>query len=117
MRKRLAAIALIGLMSGISSVALAGGESHPLEQVLVETANTAAEHQALAHHFHEKAADARDEAARHEKMGKTYMMGKATERAQMQRHCQKIADGFKAQAAEYDAMAKLHDAEAKSLAK
>lgn len=116
MKERLAAIALIGLMSGISSVALAGGESHPLEHVLVETADTVAEHQALANHFREKAADARDEAARHEKMGKTYMMGKATERTQMQRHCQKLADGFKSQAVEYDAMAKVHDTEARKLA-
>lgn len=117
MRKRLAAIALIGIMTGISNVALAGGGSHSLEQVLVETAQTAAEHQALAHHFRANAADARDEAALHEKMGKGYMTGKATERMQMQRHCKKIADSFKAQAAEYDAMANLHDTEAKKLAK
>lgn len=117
MKKRLAAIALIGFMMGIAGVALAGSEDHSLEQVLVETAQTAADHQALAHHYHAKAAAARAEAASHEQMGKTYTMGKSMQRIQMQRHCQKIADDFKSQAAEYDAMANLHEAEAKKLAK
>jgi len=112
MRKGLAAIALIGLMTGFSGVAVAA-DDHSLEQLLVESVQTAADHQALAHHYRAKASEARAEAASHEKMGRTYAQGKATERLRMQKHRQKIADGFKAQAVEYEGMASVHEAEAK----
>lgn len=116
MRKGLVAIALIGLMTGFSGV-VAAADEHSLEHVLVESAQSAADHLALAHHYRAKAAEARAEAAIHEKMGRTYAQGKATERARMQTHCQKIADSFKAQAVEYDEMASVHEAEAKRPAK
>jgi pyruvate/2-oxoglutarate dehydrogenase complex dihydrolipoamide acyltransferase (E2) component len=117
--KTIASIALIGALAtfSVARVAAADGHDHSLEQVLVESAQTPAGHEALAHHFHEKAEAAREEAAAHEKMGKAYLQGKTTERMQMQKHCQKIAESLRTQADELDAMASVHEAEAKKLAR
>ena len=113
MQKRLATMFLIGLLAMVPGAALAEHGDHSLEQVLVESADTAAEHNALATHYRAEATEARAEAKRHEKMGTTYAQGKAMERLKMQRHCNSIAEDFNKQAAGFDALAELHDAEAR----
>lgn len=89
----------------------AAGDSRSLEQVVIEMAHTPGDHAALSTYYRAKAADARAEAAQHEKMGRTYNVGKITQGQQMKQHCNKIAANFTSMASEYDAMAKLHDAE------
>jgi hypothetical protein len=113
MKNRIATICLIGMLAMIPGAVFAQHGNHSLEQVLVESADTAAEHNALAAHYRAKAADARAEAQRHEKMGHSYLQGKATEHMQMQRHCKNIAQNLNKQAEDYDALAKLQEAEAK----
>ena len=88
-------------------------EEHGLEQVLIESASTPAQHQALADHFRARAAEARREAERHRAMAKSYGGGKAAVAASQRAHCDKLAESFDAQAKEYDELAAIHDAAAK----
>lgn len=90
----------------------AGHAGHSLEQLVVEMAHTPADHAALAAHYRSKAAEATAEASSHEKMARSYGMQKHGAKDQMQQHCTKIAASSRAIAAEYDSLAKLHEAEA-----
>jgi len=113
MVRRIAATILIGVLATLPGTVLATEHDHSLEQVLVESAETPADHTALAHHYREEAAAARAEAEKHERMAKSYNEGKAMQRVQMQRHCKAIAESLEKQANDYDALAALHEAEAK----
>jgi hypothetical protein len=86
-----------------------------LEQVLIESANTPAQHQALADHFRSRAAGARHQAQRHRSMAKSYTGGRAAPSpvaGYQSSHCNKLATTFDEQAKEYDALAELHAKEA-----
>jgi hypothetical protein len=83
-----------------------------LEQVLIETASTPQQHQALANHFRAKAAQERKEAALHRQMGKAYSGGRATIAQSQSQHCAKIAEMKEASAAEYEKLAEAPEAEA-----
>ena len=61
---------------------------------------------------HAKAAHAKSEAARHEKMAQSYSQGKSLERLKMQSHCKRIAKSLTKEADDYSALAKLHEEEA-----
>ncbi len=113
MRRTFAAALFLGTLALTPISTRAGEGDHSLEQLVVEMAHTPADHAALAAHFRAKAADARAEAKRHEGMGRAYSGGKMMDRERMKRHCKKIADDSNAIAAEYDELAKLHDAESK----
>jgi hypothetical protein len=91
----------------------AANDTHSLEQLVVEMAQTPEQHAALAKHYRAKAEEARTEARSHEAMGRGYGGGKIAERQQMQGHCKKLSESFTAVANEYDALAKLHEAQAK----
>jgi len=112
MRSRLGVAFLLGTLAFSPSLALAD-DVHSLEQLVVEMAHTPADHAALAQHYRAKAAAARAEATRHEGMARVYGGGKLMERERMQQHCKRIADEDKAIAAEYEELAKLHEAESK----
>jgi hypothetical protein len=89
-------------------------EDRDLEEVMVETASTPAQHEALAAHFEKRAEAARREAARHRAMGKHYAGGRMARSPQPpSTHCTNLADMYEAQAKEYEALAALHEAEAK----
>lgn len=90
-----------------------------LEHVMIENADTPAEHQALANYYRMKAADARSLAAEHRAMGESYKAsGKRTwgtiKKVQdMKKHCDRIADLNEELAAQYEELAKGEDAAAK----
>jgi len=106
------AVALaIGLGLGPGTAALAV-EPHDLEALVLELATTPAQHHAVAAHYRAQAEEARQEAARHRSMGKTYGGGKFVLRQQMQKHCDDLAAEYDALAKQYDQLAKLHDQEA-----
>jgi hypothetical protein len=84
-----------------------------LEQILVESASTPAQHEALARHFHEKAAAARKEAETHRSMAKAYGGTKLSIAAAQRKHCTDLAANLDAQAKLYDELASGHEAEAK----
>ena len=91
--------------------AAAGEDSRSQDQIAIETAHTAADHAALAKQFRAKAAEARSDAAVHEAMARSYGLQKRGAMDQMGGHCKKIASNDMSNATEYDALAKLHDAE------
>jgi hypothetical protein len=100
------------LVIGVSPVFAEGGE-HGLEQLLIESASTPAQHHALAQHFSAKAAAARREAERHRSIAKTYGGTKLVVAEAQRKHCNDLAASYDTQATLYDAMATAHEAEAK----
>ncbi len=110
---RMAVTLLLGALAFSPGLAAADEGAHSLEQLVVEMAHSPADHAALATHYRAKAAAARADAKQHESMGRVYSGGKFFQRTAMQSHCKKIAADNTAVAAEYEALAKLHDEEAK----
>ncbi len=113
MNSQIAVTLLLGALALSPGLAAAGEGAHSLEQLVVEMAHSPADHAALATHYRAKARTARAEAKQHESMGRTYSGGKFFQRTSMQAHCKKIAADNTSVAAEYEALAKLHEEEAK----
>ena len=112
---RIAMAVLVGAMAFSPGLALASEGEHSLEEVVIEMAHTKGEHAALARTYRAKAEDALAERRRHESMGRSYGRGKNTRREGMRGHCQNISQRQAEIAAEYQALAKLHDEEAEKL--
>jgi len=111
---RFALVVLLGvLLIPFPGLAAAEEEGQSLELLVVEMATTPAEHAALAKYYHAKAEHARAEANRHQSMGRAYLGGKSMQRQAFQNHCRKITEQEQAMAQEYEALAKLHEEEAK----
>jgi hypothetical protein len=86
-----------------------------LERVLVESANTPAEHEALATYFRGKAGAQRESAANHRWMAKNYGGSlRGPQVAAQKTHCEKLANLHEQTAAQYDEMAKVHEEAAKA---
>ena len=83
-----------------------------LLQVLVDSASTPAQHQALARYFRAKAADAKALADLHMSMGRSYS-GKPGELRNMKQHCDQIAKLNQDLAAQYESLAKAEEAAGK----
>jgi len=95
----------------IAGIALADDSS--LERVMVETASTPAQHQALAKYYHSKAVEAKAEADNHRSMLKSYSGVSVPMGKQMAEHCNKLAALSDEQAAEYEKLAASQEAQAK----
>ena len=107
-------ITLLVLALAVSpGIVSAQEHGHSLEQLVVEMAETPEQHEALARHFRARADEARSEMQRHERMARSYGGGKISQRQQMRRHCQGISERYAAIAEDLEALAKLHDEEAK----
>lgn len=121
MTTRIAAVLLLGTLAFAPGLAAAADETQSLEQVVVENAKTPAEHQALANYYRERAAGSRAEAKEHDRMAHTYMpsgqpkmsWGTVQQHQKMASHCKKISEQSESIAKEFDALATLHDEEAK----
>jgi hypothetical protein len=103
----------VGLMVAALSAQAHEGDPGSLEQVLVESATTPAQHEALAKYYHGKAAAERKKAAEHKAMGAAYGGTKMTIAQAEKEHCAKLATLHESAAAEYDAMAAEHESLAK----
>ena len=106
------------LMVGLAIVAapIAGtawAEDSALEQLMVETATTPAQHKALAKYYRAKAADAKAEAETHRSMLRSYSGVSVPMAKQRAEHCNKLSSLSDAQAAEYEKLAVSHEAQAK----
>ncbi|HEB91665.1 MAG TPA: hypothetical protein ENI85_18965 [Deltaproteobacteria bacterium] len=113
---RIALALLCGMiaLAPLPGLADDGSADATLEEFVIRTAETARQHEALAHYYEGKAQEARSEARRHEKMGRAYRgTAKITQQNRMRAHCQKISKQYEEMAKEYDALAKLHAAEAR----
>jgi len=84
-----------------------------LEHLMIQNADTPAEHQALAGYYRMKAADAKSLAAEHRAMAKSYSGGNVASLRTMKKHCDKIAELNDQLAAQYEELAKAEDAAAK----
>ncbi len=113
MHRRIATVLLLGALAFSPGSALAEDSAALLEELVVELAHTPAHHAAIARHYRAKAAEARSEAARHESMGRSYGRGKLGTRGASV-HCKKLSEENSALAAEYEELARLHEAEAQA---
>ncbi len=113
MRNRIAGVLLVGALALSPGFASAEESGASIEQLLVDMADTPADHAALAKYYRAKAADERAAAGTHQAMGRSYGGGKMAQRQQLEGHCKKISEQNTATAAEYEALAKLHEEAAK----
>ena len=77
----------------------------------MDSANTPAQHQALARYFRAKAADAKALADLHASMSRSYS-GKPGELRNMNKHCDQIVKLNQDLAAQYESLAKAEEAAA-----
>lgn len=109
---RIATALLLGVVLFSPGLAHAE-EARSLEEIAVETAKTPADHATLADYYRAKAGKARAAARRHDQMGAAYGRGKQRS-GPAGAHCKRLSESYRAMASEYDELAKLHDAEAKT---
>lgn len=103
---------LMMLGAGAVSAAETPSSTQHLEHLMLENADTPAEHQALARYYRMKAAEATSMADEHRAMSKGYD-GKPGEVRRMAKHCSRIAELNDELAAQYEDLAKGEDAAAK----
>jgi len=111
--KRAHAIILAVGLALLPAVGMAD-PSTPLEELVSKMADTPAEHQAVADYFRGKAQAARADAESHARMAQNYAGGKMRDKMEMKTHCDNIIKAQSALATEYEALAKLHEAQAKA---
>lgn len=107
--------AKLSVLLAVPALALATSDEGTLspEQLAVEMAEAPVEHAALARYFRAMSAEARGEMRLHEYMARSFHSGK--KRAQLgARHCEKLAEQYRAMAEEYDGLAELHDEAART---
>jgi len=107
MRRTIATLAA-GCLLALAPTAGWAQSSDNLVQVLVDSATTPAQHQALARYFRAQAADAKALADTHQAMSKSYS-GKPGELRNMTKHCDQIAKLNQDLVAQYEALAKAED--------
>ncbi len=112
MIRKLIPLALIGALAWVP-LSSAHAQEAALERALVESATTPQQHAALARYYEAKAAAAREHAAEHVAMGKSYGGSKFSEAVAMRQHCEKLASLYGEEAAQFDMLAKQHAAMAK----
>jgi len=86
----------------------------------VQSAKTAADHEAIAKYYDEQAAVAKANAAEHRRMAESYKgmstsIGKGAGVSSMPQHCESLAKDFDAEAEHYKAMAQTHRELAKTI--
>jgi hypothetical protein len=114
MRRTIATLAagfLLVLAPAAGWAQAAAGGNASLLQLMVDSAHTPAEHQALARYFRAAAADANALASTHNAMSRSYS-GKPGEMRNMAKHCDEIAKLNLGLVAQYEALAKAEEAAA-----
>lgn len=114
LRNILAATMLAGAVATAPSPGIAGDLADVVE--MVESAQTRADHEALAMHFEQEAAAARAKAEQHARMAAGYkkLGGAQVEKLHLDRHCRSLAKAALRAAEENDALAKAHRSIARS---
>lgn len=114
MRSKIGLVILLGTLIASPGLSFAADHENSPEHRSMEAADSPAEHASLAKRYRAKAAEARAEASQHESMARSYGLQKRGAMDKMAGHCKKIAANSTSSAAEYDALADLHEAEAKN---
>lgn len=112
MSRSVLALMAVVMVLGASPSVQAGEAEDNLVEMFAQSADTPQEHKALAAYFHELAENRRAEAARHRSMAKYYGGQKATTQQQGKQHCDRLVSLNEEEAAQYEALAKLHEAQA-----
>jgi hypothetical protein len=102
-------IAMILLTALLATPAVSPAQQHDIEHLVIEMANTPQEHRSVAGHYRMKAQEMRDEARRHEQMGRLYANSRSATPQRGRQHCESLAENFERIAADYEELAKLHD--------
>jgi hypothetical protein len=113
-----AALLLLAGMAVLVSYAHAAEDVDIAQKV--QSAKTAADHEAIAKYYDEQGADATKKAAMHRKMGESYKgmatsIGKGAGISSMPQHCEALAKDFDGEAEHYKAMAQTHRELAKTI--
>lgn len=82
-----------------------------LEQHLIESASTPADHEALAKQFHADADKLRMMALAHRSMGDSYHRSKLRKAEAQKEHCERIAALEERISAEYESLSREHEAQ------
>jgi hypothetical protein len=106
-------IATAILTALLSVPAISVAQDHDIEHLVIEMANTPEQHRAVAQHYTMKAAEAREEADRHEAMARVYAR-RRNARPDGRQHCEALANKYQEIATEYDALAKFHEEESRA---
>jgi hypothetical protein len=101
------------VVAAVPIVLVARADDQAIIEVLIESANTPAQHQALADYYKGKAAEAKKEAEMHRSMAKTYSGQKYVIAMAQMDHCNKLASLLDSEAAEYEQLATAHAGAAK----
>jgi hypothetical protein len=109
MSDTITATAVAVLVAFFAAPAISQTQQHDIEHLVVEMANTAQEHQAVAQHYRMKATEARGEGQRHEQMGRVYASKRSATLQRGQHPCDRLAAKFREMATDYEELAKLHD--------
>lgn len=112
-----AAASLLGMLALPPASLAEDKEPLSIEALAEKSATTAADHQALAAYYRQKADEARAEVKRHRTMATSFSSRSAGAEAGMRVHCDRLAETAQQEATEYDAMAAIHDEAAKKAAK
>lgn len=109
------ATAVLFMLSVVAS-ATGGASDRQVLELLVIEAVTPQKHVTAAEFYDAKARDAREEAARHRRMGELYAGGVMGDRQSQKAHCERIASLHVEMAEEYEILALNHRAEAEAQA-
>ena len=100
------------LLSTLLVVPVVVAQEHDAEHLIIEMANTPDEHRAVARHYMIKADEARQQARRHESMGRLYAGQRSAQPQRGRQHCEALAKNYEAIATEFEELAKLHEEQA-----
>lgn len=110
----LTAAGLCALLVLPASAFAADKATPSIETLAEQAATTPAQHEALAAYYRGKADAARAEAKRHQEMAVNFPSKGGTG---MQAHCQALTEAAQKSATAYDAMAAIHDEQARTATK
>ncbi len=110
---RHAAWIVFALLSVTSAAATARPDAtFEVEQVLIDSTQTSRDHALLAWYFTQKAAQMREAAKGHRRMGRSYdARSTLVQRFELKSHCEDLAKLDEQIAEEYEALAQRHEAE------
>lgn len=104
----------IAMVAALAVVGVLGGPAAPAAEDVaakVQSAKTAADHEALAAMYEKQAAEAKAQATAHQKMGQAYKgaatssSGKSGGLSAMPQHCENLVKEYEGQAKMYETMA------------
>lgn len=111
MKWRIRSIATAAALVGLGTASWADTQPRALarlEALVVEMAETPAQHRALARYYRDQAEEHRELAALHREMARSYAAADKRDSVRKSEHCERLATLDEELADEYEALAKAH---------